>query len=259
MTGSTQLVYFSPTGTTRKVARAVARGLGAPTLPDCDLTAPEARCDLALTAGVAVLGVPVYAGRVPELFLERMRGLTGRDVPAVLVAVYGNREYEDALVELRDLAAARGFRVVAAGAFIGEHSYSTAERPIAAGRPDAADLELAADFGRRVAAKLARGDLAVPAIRGDVPYRERKRFGGVAPETDPGRCILCGACAAVCPTGIVSVSDRVRTRAEDCIMCCACIRACRYGARLFRHPVIEERRGLLVANCSTPKAPELFL
>lgn len=259
MIATAQLIYFSPTKTTRKISEAVARGLGAQGMNTCDLTLSGTEVEAVLTDGVAVIGVPVYAGRVPELFLDRARGLVAKDVPAVLVAVYGNREYEDTLVELRDVATEKGFRVVAAGAFIGEHSYSTPGRPIAAGRPDAGDLDLAAEFGRLVAAKLARGDFATPAIRGDVPYRERKSFGGIAPVTDPAKCTLCGACAAVCPTGVVSVIDKVTTRAEGCIMCCACTRACRYGARSFDHPVVEERRGLLLKNCSTPKVPELFL
>ena len=258
MTETVHLIYFSPTKTTRKISEAIAQGLGAQQLDACDLTLPGPGIESVLTDGVAILGVPVYAGRVPELFLERARGLTARNIPAVLVAVYGNREYEDTLVELRDVAVEKGFQVVAAGAFVGEHSYSTPGRPIAAGRPDAGDLELAAEFGRQVAAKLARHDLATPAIRGDVPYRERKRFGGIAPVTDPAKCTLCGACAAVCPTGVVSVVGKVVTQAENCIMCCACTRACRFGARSFEHPVIDERRGLLAKNCSTPEIPELF-
>jgi ferredoxin len=259
MPQTVRLLYFSPTGTTRAVCEAVAEGLGTELLDRCNLTPPEASCDLTLTEGVAVIGVPVYAGRVPELFLERVSGLSASGVPAVLIGLYGNRAYEDALVELRDVAAAKGFRVIAAGAFIGEHSYSTPDRPIAGGRPDAPDLELAREFGRQVAAKLMRGDLATPTIRGDVPYRERKTFGGIAPETDRGKCTLCGACAAVCPTGIVSVADRVVTRAASCIMCCACIRACRFEARIFDHPVIEERRALLLKNCAEPKQPEIFI
>ncbi len=163
------------------------------------------------------------------------------------------------LVELRDVAEAKGFRVIAAGAFIGEHSYSTPERPLAAGRPDAGDLNLAVEFGRQVAAKLERNALDTPAIQGSVPYRGRISLGGTAPETDPDKCTLCGACAAVCPTGIVNVAGTVTTRAESCVMCCACLRACTFGARLLAHPVTQERRTMLQNTCGTPKTPELFL
>ena len=40
--------------------------------------------------------------------------------PAVLVVVYGNRAYDDALLELSDIATGAGFVPLAAGAFVGE-------------------------------------------------------------------------------------------------------------------------------------------
>ena len=259
MKTTAHLIYFSPTGTTRKTCAAVARGLGAQQVTEHDLTLPGTRPAAQLTEGVAIVGCPVYAGRVPELCLQRLEDFKAQNVPTVLLALYGNRAFEDALVELRDVAAAKGFRVVAAGAFIGEHSYSTAEHPIAAGRPDAGDLQLAVQFGQQVAAKLARGGLDMPAIPGNKPYREGMKLGGVAPETDIERCTLCGRCAAVCPPGVITVSDTVVTRAAGCLMCCACLRACGAGARLFQQPLIEEKRSLLQKNCSSPKAPETFL
>ena len=217
------LIYFSPTGTTQKVVSAVARGLAAPQVVHYDLTRPGSRCATSLKGGVAVIGSPVYAGRVPELFLERLKGLTAQGVPALLVALYGNREFEDALVELRDVAVDKGFRAIAAGAFIGEHSYSTADRPIAAGRPDAGDLASAVLFGMQAARKIARNALDTPPIDGHIPYRERVTIGGIAPETEGQTCVLCGQCAEVCPAGVITVAGSVITRADDCITCCASI------------------------------------
>jgi ferredoxin len=253
------LIYFSPTGTTRKVALAVARGLGAPQVAHYDLTKPGSVCHKSLKDGVAVIGCPVYAGRVPELYLQRLQGLTAQGVPALLVALYGNREFEDALVELRDVAVNKGFRVIAAGAFIGEHSYSTLDRPIAAGRPDAGDLASAVLLGMQSARKLARHALDTPQIDGHVPYRERVPIGGIAPETDVQACVLCGKCAEVCPTGVITLAGSVVTKADGCIMCCACVKGCVPRARLFNHPRIEERRALLEKNCREPKVPVLFL
>lgn len=54
----------------------------------------------------------------------------------------------------------RGFNPVAAGAFVSEHSYSTGETPIAAGRPDADDMKAAEEFGRQVGEKLASGNFS---------------------------------------------------------------------------------------------------
>jgi ferredoxin/flavodoxin len=259
MIPTVHLVYFSPTGTTRGVCEAIAQGLGAEKMISCDLTPVSAGRETVLIDGVAVIGIPVYAGRVPELCLRRLRGLTARGVPAVLVALYGNRAFEDALVELRDLAVAQGFKVIAAGAFIGEHSFSLPAEPIAAGRPHVGDLNLATEFGKRLAAKIESGDSGMPDIPGNVPYRDRAKLDRMAPETNGKKCNLCGRCAAVCPSGSIEVAETVATDADKCILCCACIKACEADARCFTHPWIEKVRTMLRQNCGTPKAPEIFI
>jgi len=255
-----QLIYFSPTGTSRKIVHAVATGFAAKEVAIVDLTRNRRQEQKRFSDGVAIIGCPVYAGRVPEVCLKRMAGFSANGIPAVLVGLYGNREYEDALVELRDVVTASGFNVVAAGAFIGEHSYSTAEQPIATGRPDLSDLKKAEAFGRQIAEKLAAGDVGGElAIAGNIPYRERPPLGGIAPETNAATCTLCGTCAKACPTFVISVGSEVVTCAENCVMCCACVRQCSSGARRMLHPLLQERREMLIQNCNQRKEPELFL
>lgn len=253
------LIYFSPTGTTRKTIDAIAEGLNPEQVNRYDLTFPFENGEQLIADGVAIIGIPVYAGRVPKDCLERMVGYKAKDIPTILVALYGNREFEDALVELRDVSIAQGFKVIAAGAFIGEHSYSTPERPIAADRPNVDDLRLAVEFGQQVAKKIEHNDFSVPEIDGNVPYKDRVKFGGVAPKTDAETCTLCGKCAEVCPVRVVTVLNSVTTQAEHCIMCSACVKACPVSARPFNHPMIEERREMLIKNCSAPKSPQTFL
>lgn len=259
MTKSAQLIYFSPTGTTRNISVSIAEGLGAETITHYDVTRPDATLATVLNDGVAIIGIPVYAGRVPELCLQRFQAITAKGVPAVLVALYGNRAFEDALVELAELAGRQGFQVIAAGAFIGEHSYSTAESPIAAGRPDAEDLKMAVQFGRQVAEKIERQAFDRPEIPGNIPYKARVQFGGVAPRTNNEICTLCGKCRSVCPPGVITLAGSVVTDADNCIMCCACVRVCDEEARSFNHPRVNEKRNLLLTNCSQAKAPEVFL
>ena len=253
------LIHFSPTGTTRKVIDAIAEGLNPEKVYRYDLTFPLDKTEQHFTDGVAVIGAPVYAGRIPVDCLERIAQYKADNVPTVLVALYGNREFEDALVELRDIASVQGFNIIAAGAFIGEHSYSTSNFPIAVGRPNVDDLKIAITFGEQIADKINRKDFNTPEIGGHVPYKERVKFGGVAPETDAEICTLCGRCAEVCPVRVITVSNSVTTQAENCIMCSACVKECAVGARIFNHPIMIERQEFLVKNCSVPKAPKLFL
>lgn len=259
MTPKCNLIYFSPTGTTRTICGQIAEGLGDSSPDIYDLTLPQKKIKRQLTEGVAVIGLPVYAGRVPEVFLQRFAGFTAANLPTVLIALYGNREFEDALVELRDLVPVCGFKVVAAAAFIGEHSYATAEFPIAAGRPDREDLQQARELGQRVAEKLAKKNFTCPEIAGNTPYRERVKLGGLAPDTDHGKCTLCGVCVSVCPTGVISLTPEVTTRAESCVMCCACTRGCSFAARIFEHPPVQEKRMMLWQKCREAKMPKVFL
>lgn len=126
---------------------------------ETDLTLDESSSPIEMEGELCVIVTPVYGGRVPALALQRLQRLKGNGAPAILVVVYGNRDYEDALLELRDTAISLGFVPLTAGAFIGEHSYSTPELPIAAGRPDTDDLQQAREFGKNSLenGKIARG------------------------------------------------------------------------------------------------------
>ena len=91
------IAHFSPTGGTKKVADAIASGLNTP-VEEMDLTKSEVSVTLGeKDALMAVLSV--YAGRVPQISLERLSALKANGQKAVAVVVYGNREYDDALLE----------------------------------------------------------------------------------------------------------------------------------------------------------------
>lgn len=254
-------VVFSPTGTSKKIAETVVRsiasdaGTEAAALKTIDLTHAAAH-SAALSAGaVAVIAAPVYGGHVAPTAAKRLETLRGSGTPAVVIAVYGNRAFEKAAAELAALAARQGFVPVAAAAFVGEHSYSTPETPVAAGRPDAQDLARAAEFGAAVRKKLAAGtpapvdaaklkDVHTPLvpmlrfIRFVVGYRRRQKKNPVVylPACDADRCTHCGRCAAICPTQAIARGDEAHTDPARCIRCCACVKGCPVGARSFHTP-----------------------
>ena len=262
---SVKLVYFSPTGTTRRVLEGIARALPVERIEHLDLTSPDARTRRwdEIRDELVLVGAPVYAGRIPPEAARRLGRISGRNSAAVVVAVYGNRAYEDALLELRDLALRAGFTPIAGAAFIGEHSYSTESTPLAHGRPDAQDIEAAAAFAGQIQAKLQTLDAldAAPQldVPGDFPYQELGRGPSIAPDTVEELCTLCGACARACPTAAIEVGDDVRTEAEACILCFACVKSCPADARVLRHPRLERTIAWLSRNCADRKEPETHL
>ena len=260
-----RLIYFSPTHTTRRVLAAIARGMRGLPAEHVDLTLPAAEAaPCALPDGtLAVLGAPVYGGRIPPPATRRLQGLRGRGVPAVVVVVYGNRAYEDALLELRDLAVEAGFVPIAGAAFIGEHSFSTEETPLAHGRPDAHDEERAAAFGEAIRTRLdgltTLDALPLLEVPGDAPYKALGKGGWTSPRTRTELCTLCGTCAAVCPTAAIAVEDTVATAVASCILCCACVKHCPTGARVLEDPRLARTMAWLSEHCAARREPELYL
>jgi ferredoxin/flavodoxin len=260
-----KLIYFSPTGTTKKVLESIAQGTGVQTVEHVDVTQPEAetQAPLAIDGALPLFGAPVYGGRLPPDAAQRLRRIKGNDTPAIVVVLYGNREYEDALLELSDLVTEAGFVPVAGGAFIGEHSFDTEAFPIATGRPDGRDLAKAAEFGKAIGKKMqgVNGLDGMPPLQvpGDFPYKEWTKWPGVSPATQEDTCIRCEACIAACPTAAIALDGALITRAEACIQCCACVRACPTGARVMEHPRVREAQEWLSTHCRARKEPETFL
>ena len=184
MLHSLDLLYFSPTGTTRTVVHAIADGLGVASPTTLDVSPPAARVSPpGLTGDLLLVAAPVYFGRVQAnaaAHFRRMRA-PGQGLPAVAVVVYGNRAWEDALVELCDIVADAGYSVVAGAAFVGEHSFSDQEHPLATGRPDARDVAVARVFGRAVRDKLDAGASAlVPVMCDQCIVRVNNKHGATA-------------------------------------------------------------------------------
>lgn len=252
------LVYFSPTGTGKKTVFEIAKGTGLATAT-VDLTQSNAgQISIKLEKeDLTIFAVPVYGGRVPQLALDRLNNVKGDFTPAVLVALYGNRAYEDALLELHNTTKALGFKTIACAAFIGQHSFDSEDTPIASGRLDSEDLKKANEFGVKIIEKIKGiGELSEIKVPGNYPYREGGSGSPRSLETDETKCILCGLCASVCPTGCIEVSDKVETQKDACI---ACVQNCPTGARHWAHAGILGAAKWLSTEHGDRKEPETFI
>ncbi len=260
------LITFSPTRTSKQVGEAIVHGMGCDKVECVDLTLHDGRELPEFSAdALAVITVPVYGGHVAPLALERMKELKADGTPAVIVVVYGNRAYEKALIELDAFVTALGFKVIAGGTFVGEHSYSTAAHPIAEGRPDADDLEYARLFGEKVRNKVVSASDREHLYGVDVARIQRPRQpffplfrflrkviklrkSGIplprTPHVQEELCTHCGYCAAHCPNSAIVAGDECNTIAGKCIKCCACVKGCPQKARTYDTPFAA-----LLADC----------
>lgn len=248
-------VIFSPTGGTQKVADLLTKALGGE-YTAVDLT--DSGADFSAVAftpeDVAVIAVPSYGGRVPGTAAERISTMKGSGARAVLVCVYGNRAYEDTLVELEDTAKQAGFRVIAAVAAIAEHSIA---HRYAAGRPDAEDAKELETFAGKIQEKLSSEDSAEPKIPGNRPYKKAGGSGMVPKPTKA--CTNCGLCAEKCPVQAIDPSDPGHTDKDKCISCMRCVSICPQSARKVSSVMLAAVDVALKKVCSDRKEGELYI
>lgn len=225
------VLVFSPTGTSKKSAAAVARGLGCP-VEILDLTVPGAAAPRAFGPDeVVVLGTPCYSGRVPQLAMSRLAGFTGDHTPCIVTVTFGNRHFDDALAELCDFCQNSGFVPVAGAAMVAQHTFGQ----IAVGRPTAEDEADDTAFGQKVAQALETGIVdRTGIIPGNRPYKDGGSGGKFRPST-LDTCVSCGLCRKNCPAGAIGDDNRTIDN-EKCLSCFRCIALCPKKAKAMRDP-----------------------
>lgn len=248
-------IIFSPTGGTEKVADILAEAWAEKTekvdLSDYNVDFGEISVS---EDDICIIAVPSFGGRVPEVAVERLEKIKGNNSKAVLVAVYGNREFEDTLIELEDTVVKAGFKVVAGISAIAEHSIA---RQFATNRPDNDDAKDLKVFVEQIKEKLNENTDNKPHFTGNRPYKEFKK--SCMPQIVDESCVNCGICAKKCPVGAISENNPAHINEEKCFSCMRCISVCPKNARKLNPAVLEGVGQRLAPVCSERKENKLYL
>lgn len=247
-------LYFSPTGGTKKVAEILSKVLS-DEVNEIDITAPDSLRSISFSSeDVVLVSVPSYGGRVPKSALERLGRINGKSTRAIALVVYGERAYENTLLELGDALKASGFIISAGIAAIAEHSIV---REVASGRPDERDVYDLTAIAGKVKRKLDSGSREEASILGNHPYRERaKTFP--KPIVD-GKCKKCMLCASLCPAGAIDKDDPAILDEGKCISCMRCVSIYPGKARNIDEGIYQKTKTMLENMISSRKAPEVHL
>lgn len=252
------LIYYSPALSTRKIARQIGKAIDKD-IKEYDITQG---CEENLNFSeedFVLFAVPVYAGRVPALAAEIFSEIKGNGTPAIVVCVYGNRDYEDALLELKNISLSNGFVPIAGGVFIAQHSIFPS---VGASRPDNVDVIKITEFGEKCSegySKYVSRDLKIDElhVKGNFPYRDPSAVP-LYPTGD-SQCDNCGTCVKLCPVEAIPNDNPLETIQELCISCARCVVVCPEGSRAFRGDFYESVREKFEMNfAGKRREPEMF-
>jgi len=247
-------IIFSPTGGTAKVAdiltgnRSVKETIDL-SKPNQDFTKYQFDSN-----DVAVVAMPSFGGLAPQVAIDRFSKISGNGAKCVIVTVYGNRAYEDSLVQMQDAAESCGFKVIAAVSAVAEHSIM---HQYASGRPDKMDSAKLSEFADRIEEKISEGKDTAPDVPGNRPY---KKAGGAALVPKPtSACTECKTCVMACPVQAIDASSPNITDSKKCISCMRCVSICPSEARKVNGAMVKIASLAIKKACLEKKENELFI
>jgi len=249
-------IIFSPTGGTKKVAEIITSEWSS-SVETIDLTNADtdfSQCSVQ-KEDIVLIALPSYGGRVPTLAIERLSKINGNTAKCVLVCVYGNRAYEDTIVEMEDIAEKCGFGVISAISAVAEHSIM---HQFATGRPDKEDIVQLKSYAKtileKIESKVFQKQLKIPGNR---PYKKIGSVGLIPKATN--ECVSCGLCARRCPAKAISLENLKDADSQKCISCMRCVVECPHSARKVNSVMVSAASLMIKNACSVRKDCELFI
>lgn len=271
-----KVFYFSPTGNTKRACEFFAQGDKTDFVDFTNVAVRlsndhiKAISEMFKSEDHVVIGLPVYAGRVPNVLLKYLSLYKGNKAKLTVILTYGNRHYDDAAKEAYHMFTSQGFTVLSVVCVVGEHSFSDT---IASNKPNEKDHQTL----KAIAENEALESLykvknlkvhPIETLSKDLELRDYFKpvdydgnvyaFKTIKPITTEA-CNNCGICAIVCPMG--SISDTNYSEIiGPCIKCCACVKHCTAHAKIFNDVnFLKHKLELEEAYCNIERDIEVYI
>jgi ferredoxin/flavodoxin len=250
------VVYYSATGNTARIAKAIHRGMKA--VIECDI-APLKKADLRTMAqyDVISLGAPIWYFREPanvRLFIYALPNLDGKLCVPFCTHGASPTGYFWSMVPMLKK---KGLAIIGYNSWYGgAHQVLHAPKPyLTDGHPDEIDLKEAEDFGREMAERarrIAAGETnLIPELpkgpKADSLWRSHDAFfrNFPPPPPQPGKPMrsppppakrtvntekctypTCTLCVDVCPVNAINFSNQPVVFRKSCLNCALCDKMC---------------------------------
>lgn len=249
-------VFFSPTNGTERYVKKIAEGISVE-YEIINLTIPEVRNKeySFKNDDVVILGSPVYGGRIPQIEGGIFNKLKGNNTPAIFNVSFGNRDFDDALLEEKNICEKNGFVGIGAGAWVSKHTFSD---KIGADRPNDFDNSLLDEFVSHIKNTLEKEEWKDKklTVSGKYPYKKYVSMPFTPKPTDI--CTKCNLCASKCPTGAIDKSNPNIIDKKKCISCFACIKNCPINARKVNNILYKATSPMLEKMLKKEQSSRVF-
>ena len=236
-------LYFSPTGTTKKIIESIIAELGIINIEFIDITNIDCRnnTNRIISSDLLVIGFPVYEEHVPDQVTGYLKNVLSTTKFAVAISLYGNIGFGMSLIEINKILKEKNIKLLSTGAFIGEHSFAKKDVPLAMGRPNESDLVDSSNMARLIKERYNLGYILdenripgkLPLMSKILPPNSAKLF--TKPPIINSNCIKCGICIKKCPMGAIQ-SDYTIDEVK-CIRCFACVKFCKFEGRAINYKI----------------------
>lgn len=242
-------IYFSPTGGVKKVLDIVDKMIHFDQWIDLSPSDFDGQLVNISEEDECWVALPVFGGRALPLGIERLRRIMGKNSRCIVIAVYGNRAFEDALLEMKEVCEMIGFKVAAGIAAIAKHSILN---HVATHRPDEEDAKILTQYVKLIGEKSTGEGMQ---CSGNHPYKDFKII--LVPQILHERCIRCGKCRTACPNQ--AIGENFMIDESKCISCMRCVAICPVKAREVEPQRLKMMSEKLAEATADRKEYQLFL